>query len=111
MPHLKNGYPAVLVEGYFDVIAVHQAGWPTSVAPCGTQLTKSQVRLLRQRTDQIILCLDSDVAGQKAAAKALELLLAEGFGVRAVILPHNDPDTMLQKEGPEALGAGDQRRT
>ena len=104
LPHLKNGFPAVLVEGYFDVIAVHQSGWPTGIAPCGTQLTKAQVKSLKERTDQIILCLDADVAGQKAAAKSLELLLAEGFGVRAVVLPHNDPDTVLQKEGPEVLG-------
>ena len=103
LPELKKGAPAILVEGYLDVVALHQAGCPTAVAPCGTQLTVAQVKLLRRYTDQVILCMDADAAGQEAAQKALSLFLREGFGVRWAHLAQKDPDALVQAGQQDVL--------
>ena len=65
----------ILCEGYMDVISLHQAGFNTAVAACGTALTPDQVRMLGEYADEVVLCYDSDEAGQKATARSLGLSL------------------------------------
>ena len=98
----RLGY-AVLVEGYFDFAQLVQAGIAPVVASCGTALTSSQAQLLRRFTSKVILSFDPDAAGQGAAAKSCELLVAEGFEVNVAILPTGeDPDSFVQKRGKDA---------
>jgi DNA primase len=95
---------AILVEGYFDFGQVHQAGFPV-VASCGTALTPAQAQQLRRFTGKVVLSFDPDVAGQGAAAKSSELLVAEGFEVTVATLPAGeDPDTFIQKHGSRGYG-------
>ena len=94
---------AVLVEGYFDCIVPHQAGFRNVVAQLGTSLTKEQVQLLHRFTRQILLNYDTDTAGIKATIRSLQLFLSSGFRVNIVTLPEGvDPDTFIQENGPEA---------
>jgi DNA primase len=94
---------AVLVEGYFDVAQPWQAGIQNVVASSGTALTPAQARLLRRFTDKVILSFDPDSAGQGAAARSSELLVAEGFQVNVAMLPAGeDPDTLIRKQGGQA---------
>ena len=98
-PALKQGKPAVLVEGYFDAIAVHRAGLPTAVAPCGTSLTSRHVDELKRRVGdggRVVVCLDADRAGQEAAAKAILMLLSADVDAGFVVLPDKDPDQLVQ---------------
>ncbi|HEY7171343.1 MAG TPA: DNA primase [Vicinamibacterales bacterium] len=93
---------AVMVEGYFDFAQVHQSGAAPAVASCGTALTPQQAQLLRRFTSKIVLSFDPDAAGQGAAARSCELLVAEGFNVNVVVLDRGeDPDTFIRKKGPE----------
>ena len=94
----------VVVEGYFDVLALHRAGLAEAVAPCGTSLTAGHARSLRRYTGEVVLLFDGDAAGERAARRSLPLLLAEGLRVRAVFLPAGeDPDTIVRSGGPGAL--------
>ncbi|MFN3963051.1 MAG: DNA primase, partial [Fimbriimonadaceae bacterium] len=103
---MSKGEPAVLVEGYFDVVACHRAGLTTAVAPLGTSLTEDQVRLLSRWTNQVNVLLDGDEAGLKAAERAMEMLVPAGLAPRIITLPSgDDPDTILRREGAEALQA------
>jgi DNA primase len=96
---------AILVEGYFDFAQVYQAGYEQVVASCGTALTPQQAQQLRRFTGKIILSFDPDTAGQGAAAKSCEMLVAEGFEVNVALLPAgNDPDTFIQRRGKAAYG-------
>jgi DNA primase len=98
----RLGY-AVLVEGYFDFAQLLQAGIAPVVASCGTALTAAQAQLLRRFTSKIILSFDPDAAGQGAAARSCELLVAEGFEVNVAVLPAGeDPDRVVQKRGKDA---------
>ena len=98
----RLGY-AVLVEGYFDFAQLIQAGVAPVVASCGTALTGSQAQLLRRFTSKVILSFDPDAAGQGAAARSCELLVAEGFEVNVAVLPAGeDPDSFVQKRGRDA---------
>jgi len=98
---LKQGLPAVLVEGYFDVVAIQRLDVP-AVAPCGTSLTEEHVQLLSRYTKSVLLCFDKDAAGRAAQKKALMLLLRHGFHVRAVELSGKDPDSIvLEGKGEE----------
>lgn len=93
-----------MVEGYMDVISLHQAGIENVVASSGTSLTAGQIRLIRRYTPHITILYDSDNAGIKAAFRGIDLLLEEGMKVRVVSLPEGeDPDTMAQKLGQEAM--------
>ena len=93
---------AVLVEGYFDFAQVYQSGFKTVVASCGTALTLRQATLLRRFTSKIVLSFDPDTAGDGAAVRSCELLVAEGFDVNVAILPvGEDPDTLVRNHGPE----------
>ena len=97
---------AVVVEGYFDRLALDRAGVEEGVATCGTALGSDHARQLRRRTQEVVLLFDGDGAGQRAVETALEVLLPAGLRVCAVALPAgDDPDSFLQREGPEALHA------
>jgi DNA primase len=100
----KLGY-AVLVEGYFDFAQVFQAQAAPAVASCGTALTAQQAQLLRRFTSKVVLSFDPDTAGQGAAVRSCELLVAEGFDVNVLVLDKGeDPDTFIRRQG------GDQYR-
>jgi DNA primase len=95
------GY-AVLVEGYFDFAQVFQSDVAPVVATCGTALTLQQAQLLRRLTTKVVLSYDPDAAGQGAAARSCELLVAEGFDVNVVVLDQGeDPDTFIRRNGSE----------
>ena len=99
----KQRSEAVLVEGYFDVIALAQAGVNEVVATSGTALTLDQCRLLKRYVARVLLVFDGDAAGQAAAEKALPLTTAAGLTARVVILPAGeDPDTLVRAGGLEA---------
>ena len=98
----EAGY-AVLVEGYFDLAQLVQAGVKPVVATCGTALTERHVRLLRRFCSRTLLSFDPDSAGEGAAARSGELLLAHGFQVNVVQLPPgDDPDGYVRGHGGEA---------
>ena len=93
---------AILVEGYFDFAQVYQAGFQGVVASCGTALTPPQAQQLRRFTSKVVLSFDPDAAGQGAAAKSCEMLVAEGFAVNVAVLPAgDDPDTFIRKRGSQ----------
>ena len=99
----KLGY-AILCEGQLDVIAMHAAGFPNSVAAEGTAFTPEQARMLRRYTGKIRLALDSDAAGTKAAFRDAEILLPLGFEIKVVRFPGGkDPDELLKQQGKEAI--------
>ena len=96
------GY-AILVEGYFDLAQALQAGVKPVVATCGTALTDQHARLLRRFCSRALLSFDPDSAGEGAAARSGELLLAQGFHVNVVQLPPgDDPDGYIRQHGGEA---------
>lgn len=98
---------AIVAEGYMDVIALHLAGFVTAVAPLGTALTETQIEELWRLAPEPILCFDGDVAGQRAAGRALERalpLLKPGHSLRFAVLPQGeDPDTLIQRQGSAAM--------
>jgi DNA primase len=104
--HIRRLRYAVLVEGYFDLAQLFQAGVLPVVASSGTALTSQQAHLLRRFTSRVILSFDPDAAGQGAAARSCELLVAEGFEVNVAVLPPgDDPDGFVRKQGREAYQA------
>lgn len=87
----------ILVEGYMDVISMHQAGVENVVASSGTSLTEGQIRLIHRFTDNITVIYDSDAAGIKASLRGIDMLLAEGMKVKVLLLPEgDDPDSFAQ---------------
>ncbi len=87
-----------LVEGYTDVISMHQAGIENVVASSGTALTKGQIRLIQRFTKNITVLYDGDAAGIKAALRGIDLLLEDGMNVKVVLLPDGeDPDSFARK--------------
>ena len=87
----------ILVEGYMDVISMHQAGVENVVASSGTSLTEGQIRLIHRFTENIIVIYDSDPAGIKASLRGIDMLLAEGMKVKVLLLPEgDDPDSFAQ---------------
>ena len=95
---------AYLVEGYTDVISLHQAGIRNAVASSGTALTSGQLRLIRRYTPNVTLLYDGDPAGLKAALRGTEIALEEGLNVRIVRLPEGeDPDSLVQRLGGEGM--------
>jgi DNA primase len=96
----------VLVEGYFDHLALLRAGVEETVASMGTALTLEQTEKLRRLAERVVLCYDGDSAGRGATRAAIALCLAQGFRVTVARLPDGeDPDDVLNREGPEALAA------
>ena len=97
----KLGF-AVLVEGYFDFAQVFQAQAAPVVASCGTALTVQQAQMLRRFTSKVVLSYDPDAAGQGAAARSSELLVAEGFDVNVLVLDRGqDPDSFIRQHGAD----------
>lgn len=91
----------ILVEGNVDVISLHQAGFLNVVAPLGTAFTEEQAQMLSRYTNEVIICFDSDEAGQKAIEKALVLLGKTGVGIKILMLPvGKDPDEFLKSHKP-----------
>jgi DNA primase len=94
----------VLVEGYMDVVAMHQAGITNCVAPLGTALTEAQVRLLKRYAAKAILLFDSDAAGQKATERAIQLMESQDLLVQvAVVSGGKDPADLVQRGETESL--------
>jgi DNA primase len=101
----ESGF-AILVEGYFDFAQVYQAGFQSVVASCGTALTPAQAQQLRRFTGKVVLSFDPDAAGQGAAEKSCELLVAEGLEVNVAVLPPGeDPDVHIRKHGRPGYAA------
>ncbi|WLT29944.1 DNA primase [Geothrix sp. PMB-07] len=99
---MKDG--ALVVEGYFDVLQLHQHGIHQAVAPLGTALTEEHLKALGRFTRRVILCFDGDNAGRRAMEKSLRMALPLGFEVRLLELPQGeDPDTWCLKLGGEAF--------
>jgi DNA primase len=103
---IREAGQAVLVEGYFDVLAMAAAGVETAVAGMGTALTPEQAQLLTRFGDEVVLAYDGDEAGQAAAQRSLPILLATGIGTRRAFFPAgHDPDSLRVAQGPEAVKA------
>jgi DNA primase len=95
---------AVICEGQLDLIACFMGGVQNIVAPQGTAFTDQHARILKRYADEAVLCFDSDEAGQKAAVRSLDHLLASGIAVRVAVLPaKDDPDTFIKAHGGEAF--------
>lgn len=103
---LRKDAHALIVEGYMDVISLHQAGFPQAVATCGTALTPDHLQRLRRYTRKLTLLYDSDDAGQAAAERAIFQALAAGFFVDIATIDNaKDPDELLQTRGRDAMAA------
>jgi DNA primase len=101
----REGF-AVLVEGYLDLIVLHQAGFENAVASLGTALTPAQVRLLSRFAERIVVSYDGDNAGRNAASKSIDLLLERSFEVRVAEIPGGrDPDDLIREDGAAAYEA------
>jgi DNA primase len=100
--HVKSDGEVVVVEGYFDAIAMHQAGIRHTVATSGTALTADHARTLRRLARGVALTYDGDAAGQDAMLRSLAVLLAEDLDVAVLDLPTgDDPDTLVRRDGTE----------
>ena len=94
----------LLVEGYTDVVSLHQAGIENVVASGGTSLTTDQLRLIKKYTNNLTIIYDGDSAGVKAALRGLDMALEESLNVRLVLIPDNeDPDSYVNKVGAKAF--------
>lgn len=95
-----------LVEGYTDVISMHQSGIENVVASSGTSLTAGQIRLIHRFTDNITVLYDGDAAGIKASLRGIDMLLAEGMNISVLLLPDgDDPDSFARKHSAEEYQA------
>lgn len=96
--HLDNCY---LVEGYTDVISLHQSGVENVVSSSGTSLTEQQIKLIHRHTKNITVLFDGDAAGIRASLRGIDMILKEGMNVKVVIFPDGeDPDSYSRKLGP-----------
>jgi DNA primase len=101
---IRRRESAVLVEGYMDVLALHQAGITNAVASCGTSLTRYQAKILQHHTKRVLFIYDADSAGKKSMMTGIDTLLAEGITPFIVMLPTgDDPDSFVRREGREAF--------
>ncbi len=95
---------AIVCEGQLDLIACFMAGVQNIVAPQGTAFTADHARILRRYVEEVVLCFDSDEAGQNAAVRSLDHLLGSGLAVRVAVVPApHDPDSFIKAEGGEAF--------
>lgn len=102
----SGGRTLILCEGYMDVIAVNQAGFTNAVATLGTALTSEQAILMKRYADEVVICYDADEAGQKATARAIEILRNAGIQVRVLTVPEGkDPDEFIKKHGENGSAA------
>lgn len=96
----------ILVEGNLDVISLHQAGFQNAVAALGTAFKPEQAKLISRYTKEVVLTLDADAAGQKAAKRAGDILSETGLNVRVITLPDaKDPDEYIKKNGAARFSA------
>jgi DNA primase len=96
----------IVVEGYLDAIALHQAGFTNAVASLGTAFTPEQARELRRVATNIFLCFDGDAAGVAATSRSIDMLAEEGLSVEVVALPAGqDPDEFVRENGRDAFAA------
>jgi DNA primase len=106
-PALRSTRTAVVVEGYLDAIACHQAGIGNAVATLGTALTAGSARVLRRQCERAVLVFDGDEAGRRAARRAIEVFFAEPIDVRIArldgVTDAKDPDELLRRPGGRAL--------
>lgn len=94
--------PLILVEGYMDVIALHQAGITNTAATLGTALTKGHLKAITRFTKKVVIIFDADPAGKKAASMGLDIFIEGGIDVRIVSLPSgDDPDSFIMREGKD----------
>lgn len=101
--NLKDRY-FIIVEGYMDLISLHQYGITNVVASLGTALTVNQARLLKRYADKVIISYDADVAGQTATLRGLDILREAGFDVRVLQIPQGkDPDEFVRSNGKDAF--------
>lgn len=103
---IADGKIPVLCEGYLDVIACHRAGVESAVASLGTALSEEHAKMLKRwsKADSTTILYDADEAGERAAARAADILESEGLKVRVALMPAGlDPDTLLRKVGPGAV--------
>ena len=104
LKHNMNERYFVIVEGYMDLISLHQYGITNVVASLGTALTINQARLLKRYADKVIISYDADMAGQMATLRGLEILRTAGFDVRVLNIPQGkDPDEYVRSNGKEAF--------
>jgi DNA primase len=97
---IREADQAIVVEGYMDLIACHQAGVQNVAASCGTALTTEQARLIRRSTNNVVMLYDADKAGEAATLRGLEIFLEEGMDVKIVRLPEgHDPDSYVRQFG------------
>jgi DNA primase len=103
-PAMREQGAAIIVEGYFDHLALYQAGVRNVVATCGTALTEGHLKLLQRYAGKLYTLFDSDSAGKKATLRAMELVLASGMPAYVVELPAgDDPDSFLKQVGGDAF--------
>ena len=103
---LVDAKQAIVCEGQLDLIACYTNGVQNIVAPQGTAFTGDHGRILRRYVDEVVLCFDSDAAGQGAAVRSVDELLAAGLVVRVATMPAgHDPDSLVREEGPDKLRA------
>lgn len=94
----------IILEGFMDVIALYKAGIKNTVAIMGTALTSNHLKMLKRLSNEVILCLDGDQAGQNAMIKSIDLLVNAGFHVGVVVIPQGyDPDEYLNAKGQDEL--------
>ena len=97
---IRDNDNCFLVEGYADVLSVHQAGIENVVASSGTSLTTEQIKLIGRFTQNVTILYDGDAAGIKASLRGLDMILEEGLNVKVVLFPDgHDPDSYVQKVG------------
>ncbi|HEX7569808.1 MAG TPA: DNA primase, partial [Verrucomicrobiae bacterium] len=100
---LDAGY-AIICEGQLDLIACFTNGVQNIVAPQGTAFTDQHARMLKRYADEVVLCFDSDEAGQNAAVRSLDHLLASGLAIRVAVVPRpHDPDSFIKANGGDAF--------
>ena len=101
---MRHSGDALVVEGYFDVMALHRAGFTNAVATCGTALTPDHARLLKRYADKVLLIFDEDAAGRQATFRAMDALLPSGLAVSVVAMPAGeDPDSLIKASGEEGF--------
>jgi len=96
----------IVCEGYMDVMSMHQAGFTTAVAGCGTALTPEHIKLIGEYADEVVLCYDADEAGQKATARAIQLFQGSPVKLTVLTIPlerAKDPDEYIKKCGAESF--------
>lgn len=101
---MRESKQAYIVEGYFDVLACHRAGYRNAVAACGTALTEEHAKMLHRYVETVVLCLDQDRAGRAAAERAFSVCSKEGLQVHGVVLPGKDPADVAQESLEKLAG-------